>query len=81
MFGGNPNKIQCEQDDCLHPCRGAGHESNCNMCLMYAYSKIKRGEDFLPLAKHEAAACDGCVIPHKEFSEYIPTFEEWMAEL
>ena len=36
-FQGSPTKEQCEQADCLHPCYGASHESNCNLCFQDAF--------------------------------------------
>jgi hypothetical protein len=49
--------------------------------LTIARSKIGKGQDFLPLDKKEAAACNGCMIPPEEFDTTIPTFEQWMAEV
>ena len=32
LSGNHLIKSSCEKADCLHPCYGASHESNCNSC-------------------------------------------------
>ena len=38
-FKGSPTRVECEEADCLHPCYGASHESNCNLCFQIAFDR------------------------------------------
>ena len=60
----------CKEADCLHPCFGPLHASNCNTC--YKTWVQSRG-------KRKDKACGMCEIDYTEWTEpHIMTFEEKM---
>ena len=63
----------CKGADCLHPCFGPLHASNCNKC--YTTWVQTRG-------KRKDKACGMCEIDFEEWTEpHIMTFEEKMEAL
>jgi len=41
-YQGSPTQEECEEADCLHPCYGASHETNCHTCYAYAFDRKVR---------------------------------------
>ena len=73
MGNGDVSKRECKDADCLHPCFGPLHASNCNKC--YKTWVQTRG-------KMKSKACDLCEIDYEEWTEpHIMTFEEKMEAL
>merc|ERR1711997_49612 len=73
MGDGEVSKRECKDADCLHPCFGPLHASNCNKC--YKTWVQTRG-------KMKSKACDLCEIDYEEWTEpHIMTFEEKMIDL
>ena len=63
----------CKDADCLHPCFGPLHASNCNKC--YKTWVKSRGQ-------MQSRSCGACDIDYTEWTEpHIMTFEEKMTEI
>ena len=78
-FHGSPNREQCEQADCLHPCYGAAHESNCNLCFQDAFVADVKAK-FTP--EQFQQICGACSVPAKEIElPPMKTYEEFKAHL
>ena len=62
-YQGSPTQEECEGADCLHPCYGASHETNCNTCLLYAFDRTVRES----MTEEQAMGfCGACSVPAKE---------------
>ena len=74
-YQGSPTQEQCEQADCLHPCYGASHESNCNLCFQIAF--VQDVNDKFTTEQFQQI-CGACSVPPKEI-ELPPmmTYEEF----
>lgn len=76
-FHGSPTREQCEQADCLHPCYGASHESNCNLCFQDAFVDDVKAK-FTP--EQHRQICGACSVPAKEIElPQMKTYEEFKA--
>ena len=74
-FQGSPTQEQCEQADCLHPCYGASHESNCNLCFQIAFVEEVNAKF---TTEQFQQICGACSVPPMEI-ELPPmmTYEEF----
>lgn len=74
-FTGSPTKEECEEADCLNPCYGAAHETNCSLCFQIALSA--EAQESITQEQFKKV-CDACTVPPTEAE--IPdlmTFDEF----
>ena len=60
---GSPTQEQCESADCLNPCYGAAHESNCSLCFQIALSA--EAQESITQEQLEQV-CNACTVPPTE---------------
>ena len=60
---GSPTQEECESADCLNPCYGAAHETNCSLCFQIALSEEAQESITKEQLKQ---VCDACTVPPTE---------------